>query len=205
MLLFCILIPAAVIRAEEPGIMQSATDTLQSAGDVGTGKLGWAAGWRYAFSKEGVRQWKPEFTARYFSGFVSDGFFVSGGVRVDDKRTFSLMVGQSDTYLDYAPGDLYTIQAAFNFRRYWHLGKRKIFAIYADLNIGAAYIYKVTGKYHYLPDGGREEVIPEDVGDFCLIGGLYPGLRVRFYKNLHVFVGPTLAADCLGFHLGIGF
>ena len=39
-----------------------------------------------------------------------------------------------------APGDLYTIQAAFNFRRYWHLGKRKIFAIYADLNIGAASI-----------------------------------------------------------------
>ena len=28
---------------------------------------------------------------------------------------------------------------------------------------------------------------------------------VRFYKNLHLFLGPTIATDCLGLHLGIGF
>ena len=28
----------------------------------------WADGWKHAFSKEGVREWKPEFTLRYYAG-----------------------------------------------------------------------------------------------------------------------------------------
>jgi hypothetical protein len=28
---------------------------------------------------------------------------------------------------------------------------------------------------------------------------------VRCYKNLHLFLGPTIATDCIGAHLGIGF
>ena len=31
------------------------------------------------------------------------------------------------------------------------------------------------------------------------------GIRVRCYKNLHLFMGPTIATDCIGLHLGIGF
>ena len=30
-------------------------------------------------------------------------------------------------------------------------------------------------------------------------------LSVRCYKNLHLFLGPTIATDCFGLHLGIGF
>lgn len=65
---------------------------------------------------------------------------LTGGVRVDEKRSFSLFLGQGDTYVDYAPADLYSIR---------------------------------TG--------------------------------IRCYKNLHLFLGPTIATDCLGLHLGIGF
>ena len=119
-----------------------------SAQEQGTEKMGYGAGWRYAFSKEGRKEWKPEFTLRYMSGFTTSAPIITGGVRIDEKRTFSLLVGRGDTYIDHAPGDIYTIMTGVAFRRYFHLGKRKIFAIYSDLYIGAGWIDKVTGKYH---------------------------------------------------------
>ena len=164
----------------------------------------WADGWRQAFSKEGVKAWKPEFTFRYYAGLVSSGPMITGGVRVDDKRTFGLMLRRSDIYLDYAPGDLYTIDAGIMFRRYIHLGKRKIFALYSDLYAGCGWIYKISGKYHY-PAGVENEVIDDNVGDAIFFIGWHPGIRVRCYKNLHIFVGPALGTDCLGLHLGLGF
>ena len=41
-------------------------------------------------------------------------------------------------------------------------------------------------------------------GDAELILGLQPGFRVRCYKNFHIFLGPSIATDCIGVHLGIG-
>lgn len=166
----------------------------------------WANEWKYAFSKEGVKEWKPEFTARYYAGFFTSGPMITGGVRVDEKRTFAIFVSQGDTYLDYAPGDLYSISAGLNFRRYWHIGKRKTFAFYSDLYAGAGRIYKIDGKY--LKNTASEEVwevIEDNVGDVRFVAGWQPGIRVRCYKNLHMFLGPTIATDCLGLHLGIGF
>lgn len=165
----------------------------------------WAEGWKRAFSKEGVKEWVPEMTLRYQAGFVTSGPMMTAGVRVDDKHTFALFAGQGETYLDYAPGDLYTFRAGLNFRRYWHLGKKKIFAFYSDLYAGAGWIYRVSGKYHYNSDTGeRWEVIEDNVGDAIFVGGWQPGIRIRCYKNLHIFLGPTIATDCLGLHLGIG-
>ena len=75
-----------------------------------------------------------------------------------------------------------------------------------DLPVVYAAIYKISGKYHLnTQTGWRREVIKENVGDMIFIGGWQPGIRVRCYKNLHLFIGPTLAAECLGAHLGIGF
>lgn len=166
----------------------------------------WADGWKHAFSKEGVREWKPEFTLRYYDGLVTAGPMLTGGIRIDEKRSFSIFMSQGETYADYAPGDIYSIGTGICFRRYWHLGRRKTFAIYSDLYAGAGWIYKISGKYHLnTQTGWRREVIKENVGDMIFIGGWQPGIRVRCYKNLHLFIGPTLAAECLGAHLGIGF
>ena len=167
---------------------------------------GWANEWKHAFFKEGVKEWKPELTLRYYTGLTTTGPMLTGGVKVDEKRTFALFLGQGDTYLDYAPGDLYFISTGLSFRRYWHLGKRKIFAFYSDLYAGAGWIYKIGGKYHGNAETGEQwEVIDDNVGDVLFVGGWQPGIRVRCYKNLHVFLGPTIATDCLGIHLGIGF
>ena len=156
--------------------------------------------------EEDVKNWKPEFTFRLYTGFTSTGPMFTGGVRVNEKRTFALFVGHGDTYLDYAPGFLYFINAGLNYRRYWHLGQRKIFAFYSDLYAGAERIYKISGKYYFYPETGEQiEVIEDNVGDVLFVGGWQPGIRVRCYKNLHLFLGPTIATNCLGLHLGIGF
>mgnify|MGYP003314391042 CR=1 FL=1 len=174
-----------------------------SAQEQGTEKMGYGAGWRYAFSKEGRKEWKPEFTLRYMSGFTTSAPIITGGVRIDEKRTFSLLVGRGDTYIDHAPGDIYTIMTGVAFRRYFHLGKRKIFAIYSDLYIGAGWIDKVTGKY-YKNTATDEEKDYSVIGTFTAdtIEGI---CVVRCYKNLHLFLGPTIASDCFGFHVGVGF
>ncbi|MGN0202583.1 MAG: hypothetical protein ACI399_06765 [Candidatus Cryptobacteroides sp.] len=161
--------------------------------------------WKHAFSKEGVKDWKPEFTLRFYTGLVTDGPMLTGGVRIDEKRSLSLFACKGDTYLDYAPGSLYSICAGLNFRRYWHLGKNKVVSLYSDLYAGGGWIYKIDGKYHGDPDSGNyEEVIDDNVGDPVFIIGWQPGIRLTCCKNLHLFIGPTIATSCLGIHLGIG-
>lgn len=166
----------------------------------------WANEWKHAFSPVGIKEWKPEFTARYYAGLFTEGPMVTGGVRIDEKRSLALFVGQGETYVDYAPGDIYSIRAGLNFRKYKHLGKRKRFAFYSDLYVGAAWIYKVEGKYHMnMQTGEQWEVLDENPGDMWYVAGWQPGIRVRCYNNLHIFLGPTIATDCFGLHLGIGF
>lgn len=160
--------------------------------------------WKYAFSKEGRKQWKPEFTLRYQAGLGNSGPMLNGGVKFDEKRTASVFLEMGDCYIDYAPGNLYSAIIGLNYRRYFHLGKRKIFAFYTDIYLGGGWIYKIDGKYHY-PGGVKEEIINDNMGDAVFVAGIQPGLRARLYKNLHLFLGPTIATDCLGLHLGIGF
>ena len=61
------------------------------------------------------------------------------------------------------------------------------------------WVYKING-----PSENIDEVC-EKVGNILFEGLWQPGFRVRFYKNIHVFFGPTLATDCIGVHWGIGF
>jgi len=153
----------------------------------------WADGWKYAFSQEGRQNWRPEFTARWTSGFFTTGPEITGGVRIDDKRTFGLLVGQGDLYIDKYPSHVYSITTAAYMRRYFHFGKKDIFALYSDAAIGARILYKVDGEAGYNP------------GEVWFYGAWEPGMRFRFWRNVHLFLGPTIATDCIGLHLGVGF
>ena len=158
---------------------------------------GWANEWRYAFSKEGMKEWKPEFTLKRSGGFFTDRRMVTGGVRVDEKRSFALYLGQGGQWIDHAPASVYSIRTGVSFRRYWHLGARKTFAFYSDLSAGIGWVNKIDGDIY--------NRISEKVGDMLFEVLWQPGVRVRFYKNIHMFFGPTLATDCIGVHWGIGF
>ncbi len=166
----------------------------------------WADEWRYSFSKEGVKKWRPEFTARYGLGIYASEFGLTGGVRIDEKRTFGVMVEHHSNYLSYAPGDIYSMSTELFMRRYFHMGQKKRFALYSDFSLGVGWIYKVSGKYRNNPETGeREVIIEENPGDVYFAFGWQAGFRLRIYKNLHIFLGPTFSSCCFGGHIGIGF
>lgn len=166
----------------------------------------WINEWQSAFSADGRRSWKPEITARAKVGIYTGGQNLSIGARVDDKRTLGLMLGNGHLYVDAAPGDVYAIQTSAYMRRYLHLGKRDIIALYSDLALGASWVYKVSGKYWYDDRTGEiiQEMISADPGDVHIMATWEPGIRLRFYKNIHLFLGPTISTDCLGLHIGLG-
>lgn len=182
-----------------------AAGNVFAQGTVAEDNERWANEWKYAFSKDGIKEWKPEFTLRAYAGIFTNGHMLSGGVRVDQKRTFALFAGPYTMYVDAAPANIHTITAGLNFRRYWHLGKRKVFSLYSDLYAGAAFVTEVTGIIHEITENDRVwEIIEERPGDVRFIGGWQPGVRVRFYKNLHLFLGPTIATNNIGLHIGVG-
>ena len=166
----------------------------------------WTEGWKYAFSQEGRQNWKPEFTARLYAGFVTEGPAITGGVRIDDKRTFGLMVWQGKTWIDVAPASVYSISTGLYMRRYFHLGQKDIVALYCDFAIGAGYVYKMNGGYMTNTETG-ETVKTTDYskGDVLFAATLQPGIRFRFWKNLHLFLGPPVSTNTVGLHLGVGF
>ena len=166
----------------------------------------WAEDWKYAFSAERRQAWKPEFTARVYAGFVTEGPAITGGVRVDDKRTLGLMVWQGETYIDAAPGAVYNVSAGLYMRRYFHLGKKDIVALYSDFAVGAGYVYKVNGKYwENTETGEKTEIIEDSPGDIKFAATWQPGIRFRFWRNVHLFLGPTISTNTVGLHLGVGF
>lgn len=159
-------------------------------------------------SVSNAQEFKPEFTGRLYTGIFDYGAVFSGGVRLGDKHTVGLMVGPHEKYYNHVPGNVKSITTSVFARRYFHLGERQRLAFYSDLAVGAGWVYKVDGKYWVepTPDGNYEkEMIEEKPGDAYFILSWQPGIRVRCYKNLHVFLGPTIATNCMGVHLGIGF
>ena len=162
-----------------------------------------------SFSAEGRKNWKSEVTVRGNLGIYAGGFAVTGGVRIDEKRTLGLMAGKNVNVYTITPGytDVNSFSAALYGRRYFHLGERKIFSFYSDLALGAAFVTDLEGAYWVDPVDGvtKKEDISVDKGDVQFYLSWQPGVRVRFFDNVHLFLGPTLSSHCLGVHLGVGF
>ena len=173
---------------------QSMTDDLRSV----------VEGYKYAFSKEGRKEWRPEFTIRTYGGLVTGGQAVTGGLRINQNLTLGLMAWRGRSYIDAVPAHVYNVSAGVYMRNYLHLGKHDIIALYNDIALGAEYIYKVDGKYWYR-DGEQVEMVEHSPGDWNFAGTWQPGLRIRFLKSLHLFLGPTLSTNTVGAHLGLGF
>ncbi len=64
----------------------------------------WIDEWRYAFSAEGRRAWKPEFTVRTYSGLTTHGPAITGGIRIDNKHTLGLMLLHGKTTVNTSLG-----------------------------------------------------------------------------------------------------
>lgn len=139
---------------------------------------------------------RPEFTVRMNAG-IPYGYAITGGVRLNDNLTLGLMAWKGYAYIDAVPAHIHSATACAYMRYYIHLGPKDIVAIYSDLNAGARFINKVDGYY-------RPEDKHPNPGDIEFAFSWQPGIRIRFYRNLHLFLGPTIG-DSIGLHLGLGF
>lgn len=197
--LFChiaaaVTVLSAALSTETAGAQETMADAIKA----GIEKT------KYSFSAEGRKAWKPEFTARNYSGFVTGGPFITGGVRISDRRTLGLALWQGDTYVDAVPGDFYSVSAGLYTRRYFHLGSRDIVAFYSDLAVGGGYIYRVTGGCYNTQTGEVYSEMDENPGDMFLAFFWQPGIRFRIWRNLHIFLGPAIGTYTVGAHLGFG-
>ena len=162
-------------------------------------------GYKYAFSKEGRKEWKPEFTIRLCMGLPTGGYAVSGGVRINSNHTLGVMLMRKSTYIDHVPAHIYYYYAGLYWRGYVHLGKKDYFSLYSDVSLGGNYTYRVDGKYWDM-NGEQIEAISDSPGDIRFVAAWQPGIKIRFWKNIHIFLGPTFSNEiAFGFHLGVGF
>ena len=90
-----------------------------------------------SFSAQGRENWESEFTVRGNLGIYAGGFAVTGGVRIDEKRTLGLMLGSHEVFYNAEPATVKYLNTSLYFRRYFHLGERKRCAFYSDLFVGA--------------------------------------------------------------------
>ena len=161
--------------------------------------------------KDGGRGLKPEFTVRYSAGMVTSGPAVTGGVRIDNKRTLGLWIGLGNTYNDAAPASIHAIQTAAYLRRYFQLGHKDKVALYGEFILGCDWIYRINGGEKYIiydSDTGmyyEEGGISESTGDVGFYAGINAGISFRIIKNIHLYLGPTLTTNTIGLHAGIGF
>lgn len=172
-----LIIPSFTIKAQE---------TEQTT-------LSWSGQWKHAFSAEGRNNWRPEFTARVTAGFVYDNTAFTAGIRIDDKRTLGLMFGSDNVYYDSIPGDCDSYFAGLYMRRYFHTGKRQRLSFYSDISLGAGLVYQATPG------------VDEEKDDIVLFWTWQPGVRIRFWKNTQLFLGPSVGPRDFGLHIGVGF
>ena len=159
-----------------------------------------------SFSAEGKENWESEFTLRGSVGIFTGGIDATGGVRIDEKRTLGLMLGNHEIFYNAEPATVKYLNTCLYFRRYFHLGKRKRCAFYSDLIVGAGWIYDVEQSYWVDPATGTwHGGIDDEPGDAYPIISWQPGVRVCYFKNAHLFFGPTLGTNCMGVHIGLGF
>lgn len=186
----CLLITLAFIL---PFIAQA-----QPATTVAASAMTYGEQWKYDFSQEGIRNWRPEATLRHINAFGGlYGFEVSLGARIDDKRTFGVAVGAPEIYYSGSQTTADAVTAGLYFRRYFHVGSRDIVAFYGDLTLGAL---RFTHVHSAMPDA-KSSAQP---GQFKPWVCFEPGVRIRLWHNLQIFAGPSLSPECLGLHVGIG-
>lgn len=138
----------------------------------------------------------PEFTVRASGGFFASSVAVTGGVKFNDKRTVGLMLCNLKTYDDADPSHAYFNEVGVYYRRTFKLGKRNRLSLYNDIALAYAHVYKETG------------IVTENTeyrkGDDLIDVIWQPGLKIRFYNNFHMFMGPQISGGFVGLHLGIG-
>lgn len=161
---------------------------------------------KYCYSREGIRNWKPEVTVRLGVTLAVGGFYAGSlGVRVNDRSTFGIKGLWGSFYYDSFPAHTYWAGGALFARRTLPFGKRAIVSLSNELTAGVGCYYKVYGDEDtYFATLDRMFFHRVNKGDFIPLLGWQPTLKIRIYRNLHIFLGANVSTIGLGPVLGIG-
>lgn len=156
----------------------------------------WAQGSSEAFSKEDIR-WKPEFTVRSELTMPGASYLASFGMRINHRVTVGIMGGHHNDWYDARATMLHSLSANAYARCYFHLGPQQRVSLYVDGYAGPAFFYNEAEK--------KPGLNSPEKGDIWFNAAIETGVRLRLYKNIHVFAGPLYGTRYLGLHAGVGF
>jgi len=144
-----------------------------------------------------VAKWQAEATLRGFAGFIGAGGMVTMGMRIDEKRTMGLALAMFSTYYDAYPAYVDKISPNLYYRRYFHFGPKRICSIYIDGLMGVSICTGVRGQ-------NSKGQTPAELGRVWFNLQIDPGVKLRIFKNIHLFIGPSIGSTCIGLHAGLG-
>ena len=181
MVLAVILMGAVSVRAQEAGSGDYILD-----------------GFLEAFTKEGVKAWRPEVMVRQVATMGYCPELVSVGVRLNKKIALGLGAGYNNFRNSYSiPFHLYK-------RTYFPIGTKERFSFCSDVILGYEYNYKVYGLDY------ETEATTAQRGTDTIWLSWQPGIALRLIGKSNLFLGPAvylslkeLILPSIGLHLGL--
>lgn len=181
MVLAVILMGAVPVRAQEAGSGDYILD-----------------GFLEAFTKEGVKAWRPEVTVRQVATMGYCPELVSVGVRLNKKIALGLGAGYNNFRNSYSiPFHLYK-------RTYFPIGTKERFSFCSDVILGYEYNYKVYGLDYETGTTTAQR------GTDNIWLSWQPGIALRLFGKSNLFLGPAvylslkeLILPSIGLHLGL--
>ena len=159
-------------------------------------------------SKEGRKEWQPEFSIRANAELFDASAILTGGVRTSQNKVFGMGVGLGQNFFHFNPGINAVgqrVNVVVYHRHYIPLGHRKNVSLYSDIMLGASCIYKMSDWYMEngvvdYPDAEPEyPVLP---GDWEFWPSWQPGIAFHMWGKSNIFMGFSIGPT-FGMHIGI--
>ena len=159
-------------------------------------------------SKEGRKEWRPEFSLRANAELFDASGILTGGIRTSRNKVFGLGVGWGQRYFVFGPeshpsGQRINIVAYH--RHYIPLGHRKNFSLYSDIMTGVYFIYKMNDWYmehgvvDYPDTEPRYPVLPGYTKAWI---SWQPGIAFHMWGKSNIFIGLSIGPT-FGLHAGV--
>ena len=155
-------------------------------------------GFLEAFTKEGVKAWRPEVMVRQVATMGYCPELISVGVRLNKKIALGLGAGYNNFRNSYSiPFHLYK-------RTYFPIGTKERFSFCSDVILGYEYNYKVYGLDY------ETGATTAQRGTDTIWLSWQPGIALRLFGKSNLFLGPAvylslkeLILPSIGLHLGL--
>ena len=158
-------------------------------------------------SKEGRKEWRPEFTLRANAEFLDGSLNLIGGIRTSQNKVFGLGAGWGQRFFILGPESGnpwgHRISLFLYHRHYLPLGHKKIVSFYSDIMLGGYVVYKMCDWYNgYVSGPDKEPEYPVYPGYMQWWISWQPGIAFSMWGKSNFFIGLSIGPT-IGMHAGI--